>query len=90
MIFRRRTHQRRPADIDIFDRFVERNAGARNGLLERVEVHHHHVDRFEAMTFHLALMGQIGALREDAAVDLRMQRLHASTENFRKIGEVLD
>ena len=82
-------HHRRPADVDVLERLVEATA-LRDLVLERVEVHHHHVDRGNAVRLErLHVLGQVAA-REDAAVDLRVQRLHAPVEDLREAGGLRD
>ena len=86
----RRAHQRRAADVNILDRVVEAHAGARDRAFERIEVDHHEIDRLDPMLAHLALMIFVGAPRQDAAVNLRMERLDPSVEHLGRTREVLD
>src|SRR5208283_2674029 len=90
IILRRRTHQRWSADVDIFDRLVEAHARLRDSFLEWVEVHDHQIDRLNPMLLHLLPMALVGAPREDAAVNLWMESLHAAVEHLGRAGEVLD
>ncbi len=85
----RRPHHRRAADVHVLDRLVER-AALRHLVLEGVEVHDHHVDRGDPV---LREGGQVlggVAAREDAAVDRRVQRLHAAVEDLREPGGLRD
>ena len=52
IIFRRRAHHRRSADIDILDGVVQGGARCGNGLLKRIKIHHHHIDGRDAMLSH--------------------------------------
>jgi hypothetical protein len=86
----RRAYQRRPADVDVLDRFVERAIGARDRLPERIEIDDDEVDRRNAVRGECrCVRGQI-ATREDAAVHLRMQRLDAAVEHLREARVVAD
>jgi hypothetical protein len=85
-VLRGRAHHRRPADVDVLDRVVERAAGARDGRLERIEVDDQDVDRRDAVLAQRRHVGRQLAAREQAAVDLRVQRLDAAVEHLRKAG----
>ncbi len=83
----RRAQQGHTADIDQLHGLGEgRIEGAR---FERVEIHHHQIDRGDA---HLV---QLGAMRgivfaQDGRKDGRVQRLHATVQNRRISGDRLD
>ena len=62
----------------------------RHGFFKWIEIDDHQVDRLDVVLLHLALMVLVGAPRQDAAVNLRMQRLHASIEHLGQAGEILD
>ena len=53
-----------------------------HGLLEGVERHHHEVDRAYAMGLERLHVSRHVAPREDAAVDLRVERLDAAVEHL--------
>ena len=69
VILRGAAHHGRTADIDEFDRRVRR---------ERVEVAHHDVDGRDVVSAERRHVFGFRAVREDAAVNPRMQRLDAS------------
>ncbi len=83
-----RTHHRRAADVDVFDHVLELDAGFRGGLLERVEIHHHHVDGLNAVLLHRGDMLFILTDVQNAAVHLGMKRLDSAIEHFRKAGKL--
>jgi len=86
VVLRRRAQHRRPADIDVLDRHRQRAVVAGNGLLERVQVHHHHVDRLDVVRRHDLVVGTAPA--KQAAVDFRMQCLHTAVHHFREAGVI--
>ncbi len=86
MVLRRRADHRGPADVDVLDGQLVGAVGARDGGLERVEVHHHEIDGLDVVLGH-DLDVQITPA-EDAAVNLRVQRLHPAVHHFRKTGVV--
>ena len=63
---------------------------ARDGLLERVEVHAHEVDLLDLLLGRRAQVLVVVAPREQAGVQPRMQRLHATVHDLGEAGEVLD
>ena len=81
-------HRRAP-DIDLLHRVVRRNP-LHDLLLEGVEVHDDQIDRLDAELFALLAIGRIIAARENAAVDLRVEGLHAAAEDLGGAGVVLD
>ena len=86
MVLGRRADHRRAADVDILDDLVARRA-LRDGRLERVEVDDDQVDRADAMRLHRRDMFGIVAHREQAAMDLRVERLHPAVHHLRKAGK---
>ena len=76
-------------DVNLLDDLPFLSAGCQ-GLLEGVEVHDDQVDGPNAM------LGDIGIVRaeptagQDAAKDHGVQRLHASTQHFSRMGDALD
>jgi hypothetical protein len=84
-----RAQHRGSADVDLLDDLVGRQA-LRDGLAERIEVHHHEVDGQHALRLHVSLVVGQFAPRQDAAVDLGVQRLHAATQHLGGAGEVGD
>ncbi len=63
---------------------------ARDGLLERVEVHAHQVDRLDPLLGGGPQVLVVVAPRQQARVQPRVQRLHAPVHHLGKAGEVLD
>ena len=57
---------------------------SRNGI----EVHDHEVDRLDAVLAHRRHVRREVAAAEEAAVDLRVQRLHAAVEHLGEAGVV--
>ena len=64
--------------------------GARHRRLERIEVAHDQVDRLDAVFLQRGPVLGIVAHGEDAAVDVRMQRLDPAVEHLRKAGDLGD
>ncbi len=87
VVLRGRTHHRRTADVDLLDHVVLRGAGG-DGLHERVQVDDHQVDRVNVhggQGVHVLAHAAVG---QDAAVDPRVQRLHAPVQHFRGTGNL--
>jgi hypothetical protein len=85
-----RADHARPADVDVLDRLVERHARLAHRLLERVEVDADQVDRLDAVLAHGGHVLGVVAQGEQAAVDLRVQRLDAAVHHLREAGDVGD
>jgi hypothetical protein len=78
---------RRAADVDVLDDLIPPGpAGHR--LLERVEVGDEQVDRADLMRFHRGGMLRVVAHGEQAAMDQRVQRLHAAVHHLGEAGDV--
>ncbi len=86
-VLRRSPNHGRTADVDVLDRRLEAAIGLRDDLRERVEVHDDEVDGRDVMLGRLSLVLG-GGQRQDAAVNLRMQRLDATAENLGRPGVV--
>ena len=84
VVLGRGAQHRRSADVDVLDRLLVAAVGARHRRRERVEVHHQQVDRRDAVLGHDRLVG--AAPSEQAAVNLRMQRLDAPVHDLREAG----
>ena len=87
-VLRRGTQHRRAADVDVLDRVFQRAVGPRGGLRERVEVDDQEVDRRDAVLLQRRHVRRQIAPREQAAVDARVQRLHAAVEHLGKAGDL--
>ncbi|MND65529.1 hypothetical protein D3C80_569000 [compost metagenome] len=88
VVLRRGTDHGRTADVDVLDGGGQVAVRLGDGGLEGVEVDRDQVDRLDAVLFHHRAV-EI-ATAEDAAVDLRVQGLHATVHHFREAGVVGD
>ena len=84
VILRRRAHHGRPADIDIFDGFFQRDAGLGNRFPERIQIDADEINADDAVLFHRGDMRRIVADGQNPAVNFRMQRLHTPVHHLRK------
>ena len=89
MVLGRRAHHRRAADVDILDHRVAIGA-AHHRAEERIEIDDDEIDRRDAMLLHRGDMLGIVADAEQAAVDLRVKRLHPAVHHLGEAGEVGD
>ena len=89
-VLRRRADHRRAADVDVLDHLVLVDAAAGRGLLERVEVHAHEVDELDLVLLRRDHVRRVVAAREQAGVELRVQRLDAPAHDLREAREVVD
>jgi hypothetical protein len=89
VVLRRRAHHRRATDVDLLHARVRRGP-RHHGLQERVEVHHHQVERFDPELGQLPGVGRQPAVGEDAGMHPRVQGLHPTVEALREAGELLD
>ena len=88
VVFRRRAHERRAADVDVFHRFFQGNARLVDGFAEGVEVDDDEVNRRDVVFVHHRVVG--AATTEDAAVDFRMQGFDAPGHDFGEGGVLAD
>ena len=84
----RGAQHRRPADIDVLNRFFERNAFLLYRGLEWVQVNRHDVDQPDTKLLHLRHVVGVVPHREDSGMNVRMQRFHAPIETFGKARDV--
>jgi hypothetical protein len=82
-------HHGRPADVDLLHALGEGLPGL-DRLAERVEVHHHEVDRRDVARLHVRLVGGEAAAVEDAAVHAGVERLHPAAQDLRRLRVVAD
>ncbi len=82
MVLRAGADEGRAADIDILDAGGE-IAACPYRHLERIEIDDEEIDRRDGMILQRALMRLVAAHREQAAMDLRVQRLHAPVHHLR-------
>ncbi len=90
VVLGRGAEHRRAADVDLLDGVGQRDVGLRHGGLERVEVHHHQVDGLQLVLLEIRLVALVIAPSEQAAVDARVQRLHAAAEHLGATRQGLD
>ena len=64
--------------------------GLGGGFLESVEIHYDHIDGLNSVPGHGCDMLRIFATKQNAAVNLGMQRLDAAVEHFRKTSKLGD
>ena len=84
VVFRSGADHRRAADVNVFDSQFKRAVRTGDRLFERVEVHADDVDRVDAVIGNgLHVFGH-GTASKNAGVDVRIERLHAAVEHFRK------
>ena len=62
----------------------------RHGLFERIQVHDHHVDRLDAVLFHICAMFCLVVDAKEPAVNFRVERLDASVQDLGKAGDLRD
>ena len=86
----RRSQQRDAANIDLFDRFCFRRPRARDRCFKGIEVHDDRADLRNGILLRLRAVLAVGAIEEDCAENLRVQRLDAPAKKRRKTGDVLD
>ena len=89
-IFGRRADHGGPADVDVFDQFLEFYFGLGGSFLEGVEIDDDHVDGSDAVLGDRGYMFRVFPAMQDAAVNFRMQRLDTAVEHFGESGEVGD
>ena len=87
VVFGRRPDQSGAADVDIFHAGWEIGA-ARDGGLERVEIHHDEIDTGDAVIGHRLLVPVVGPPRQDAAMDRGLQGFHPAIHDLGKAGVV--
>ena len=88
VVLGRRADHRRAADVDPLERVGKGGRALRHRLDKRVQVPRDEVDRRHVVLRDLGLIVRATAPVEDAAVDLRMQRLHAAAQHLRAACEV--
>ena len=89
-IFRGGANHGGAANVDIFDQLGGGDAGRGGSGGEGIEIYDDEIDGHDAVFLRLFLVFGFGALVEDAAVNFRMERLHAAAEHFGPAGEVGD
>ena len=77
------------ADVDVLDAGAEVRAGL-DRLLERIQVHDHHVDHLDAVLCRLGHVLGVVALGQQAAVHHGMQGLHATVHHLGELRHLVD
>jgi hypothetical protein len=79
-------HHRRAADVDRFHRGFPAHGRVGHRFAERIEVHHHHIDRGDALGLKVGLVGGVIAAGQDAAMDAGVKGLDPAAKDFRGAG----
>ena len=79
-------HHGGATNVDVLDRQLPGDIRAGDGFPEGVEVHHHHSDGRDPLGLEIRLMGRIGSLGQDAAMDAGVQGFHPAAQDFRGAG----
>ena len=80
----------RTSDIDILNGIFKRSSLFLNGLLKRIEIHHHHVNGGNTIGLHLTHMLGISAHGKQTTMHFRVQGLHTAVHDFRKASHFAD
>ena len=88
VVLRRAAQHRRAADVDVFNRFLQRHVRFGDGFAERIQVDHEQVDGLNIVFARLPLVPGVVTQMEQAAVDARMERLDAARKNLGKPGKI--
>ena len=91
VVFGRAAQHRWAADVDFLDRFCQRDVRLGDGFFERIEIHHHQIDRWNVIGLGLGDVRRIVAALQQSAVDFRVQGLQAAVEKLgrtRELGDV--
>ncbi len=83
-------YERRSADVYVLDRFFVGHAGLGHGGGEGIQVHHDQFEGQNAVIRERLHIVRVVVSAENAAVDLRMERLYAAVHHFGKAGVVGD
>ena len=89
-VLRGRADHRGAADVDVLDDLGVARVAARDGLLERVEVHADEVDLLDLVLGRRGQVALVVAQREQPGVEPRVERLQAPVHHLREAREVLD
>jgi hypothetical protein len=87
VVLGRGAHHGWPADVDLLDAVVDPGA-RRDGLLERVQVHHDELEREDAEVLQRLAVRLLAQVGEQSTVDVRVQRLHAAVQRLWEPGDV--
>src|SRR3954466_15576906 len=85
-----RPYHRWAANIDVFDDLFEIHTCFGGGLLERIKIHHDHVDGRDPVLLDCSAVRSDLATVEDAPVHLWMKCFHPAVEHLWESGQVGD
>ena len=88
VVFGRRTHHGRAANVDVLDGGRQVATRLVDGGFEWVEVYRDQVDRLDAVLVHDVVVN--AATAQDAAVDFRVQGFYPAVHHFREAGVIGD
>src|SRR5690606_34974663 len=86
-ILRRCPDHRRATDIDVFNGHGVRHIRSGRSFLERIQVGHYQIDWIDGQLLQSLHILRIISPRQKSAVNIWMERLHASAEYLRKSGQ---
>jgi len=89
-IFRRRPYEARPADVDLFNQYVERRLRIRCRFHKRIQVDDDNVDQRDAVCRRRGEVVRPTAARKNPPVHQRMESLHTTVHHFGKAGDLRD
>ncbi len=84
MVLGRAAQHGRTPNIDILDRLVQGDVRPRHGLLERIKIHHHQVNRLDPVGADGRLMRGVAPQIEQPPVHFGVQRLDPAIQHLRK------
>ena len=84
----RRPHHGGSADVDVLDQLRLAHSTLLGDILERIEVHHDEVDRFDAELLDGPHVVRHPAVGQDAAVDRGVEGLDPSVHDLREAGDL--
>ena len=90
VIFRSGANHRRAANVDILNCRCKRDILFRHSCFKRIEVGYHQIDGGDAVRIRFNAMFGIIPLREEPAMNFRMERLDSTIKQLRKTSVVRD
>ena len=82
MIFRGTAEQGRSANVDVFNRFHQRDIRFRHGLFEGIKVDDDQINGTDAVLFDGGFVFRIAPDEQHPAVDFRVEGFHAAIQHF--------
>ena len=86
VIFSRRTNHGRTTDINVLNGIFKGAIRFGDGLCERIKIDHNQIDGANLIRLGLLKMAGVITAIQNATMNLRMQRLHATTKDLRAAG----